>query len=75
MAPARRVQKIQAADSGTESGSEESDSDPDSHPQICLAAGEDRASKDLETTETRPIQSVALSSDHGSTQSPDVGDI
>ncbi|KAG2994699.1 hypothetical protein PC121_g21046 [Phytophthora cactorum] len=48
MAPARRVQKIQAADSGTESGSEESDSDPDSHPRICLAAGEDRASKGVD---------------------------
>ncbi|KAG2891436.1 hypothetical protein PC117_g24244 [Phytophthora cactorum] len=48
MAPDRRVQKIQAADSGTESGSEESDSDPDSHPRICLAAGEDRASKSVD---------------------------
>ncbi|KAG3073074.1 hypothetical protein PI125_g22340 [Phytophthora idaei] len=103
MAPARRVQKIKAADSSTESGSEESDSDPDSHPRICLAAGEDRASKgvdgqkraepsqrdrrlvdpvvgtvgptDLGTIKTRPIQSVALSADHESTQSPDVGDI
>ncbi|KAG2782377.1 hypothetical protein PC129_g9656 [Phytophthora cactorum] len=46
--PARRVQKIQVADSGTESGSEESDSDPDSHPRICLATGEDRASKGVD---------------------------
>ncbi|KAG3146827.1 hypothetical protein PI124_g15100 [Phytophthora idaei] len=39
MAPARRVQKIQAADSGKESGSEESDSDPDSHPPDLPSCG------------------------------------
>ncbi|KAG3177016.1 hypothetical protein PC128_g17043 [Phytophthora cactorum] len=48
MAPARRAQKIQVPDSGTESGSDESDSDPDGHPRICLAAGEDRVSKGVD---------------------------
>ncbi|KAG3117052.1 hypothetical protein PI125_g4073 [Phytophthora idaei] len=75
IAPARRAQKTQVADSGTESGSDGSDSDPDSRPRNCLATGEDRASKDLGFTKTRPIQSAALRADHGSTQSPDAGDI
>ncbi|KAG3233074.1 hypothetical protein PI124_g21849 [Phytophthora idaei] len=48
MALARRAQKIQVPDSGTESGSDESDSDPDGHPRICLAAGDDRASKGVD---------------------------
>ncbi|KAG3124449.1 hypothetical protein PI126_g23248 [Phytophthora idaei] len=48
MAPARRVQNVQAADSGTEPGSEKSDSDLDSHPRVCLAAREDRASKGVD---------------------------
>ncbi|KAG3133522.1 hypothetical protein PI126_g19145 [Phytophthora idaei] len=48
VAPARRARKAQVADSSTESGSEESDSDPDGHPRICLATGEDRASKGVD---------------------------
>ncbi|KAG4045531.1 hypothetical protein PC123_g19065 [Phytophthora cactorum] len=48
MAPARCAQKIQVANSGTESGLEESDSDPDGYPRIYLATGVDRASKGVD---------------------------
>ncbi|KAG3098088.1 hypothetical protein PI125_g15472 [Phytophthora idaei] len=48
MAPASRARKVQVADSGTEPGSDGPDSDPDSHPRICLATGEDRASKGVD---------------------------